>query len=293
MHHSESGIEFFVLAAPGRAETAAKTRASIEASDIGTDYTWCEHPTGVTAYEHWSATFQRMATSEAPLVVLFEDDCLVNKHLIQNVRSWSWPDHPEFGAGWLYNPGGYCAGKDVWYTGAPGWYGTVAVLYWRDDVLDILKVAQEWMAHNKTRTGWDCAVAWAVNKLRLKIRAHGPPLVEHQHEAPSLLDHQHSWSFGSTRGTWQEHWLREGVVPDAHTRRELRGVTATRPLRPPPPAEWDASVLQPVPVVEAPGRPVDPNAKRVHGRPPSITTAEHKLPPIMFGNRGYPWKQQR
>lgn len=223
------GIEVFVLAAPGR-EASKLCRQSLEASDIGTDYVWCEHPAGITPHDHWIETFDRMARSEAPMVILLEDDCIVNRHILRNVRLWSWPDHPDFGAGWLYNPGGYCGGKDVWYQERQVWYGTVAVLYWTADVPYIQSAAERWMEDQHAPHAWDCAVGWALQYLGLKIRAHGPPLVEHQ-LGPSLLGHEHNWSFSTTRGTFKADWKHGGCVRDAHTRADLREPTATPPAR--------------------------------------------------------------
>ena len=63
--------------------------------------------------------------------------------MASKVRTWAWPEHREFGAGWLYNPGGYCGGKDCWYMGTPAWYGSVAV---------------------PTATGWPCHVRRASSR---------------------------------------------------------------------------------------------------------------------------------
>ena len=228
---AKDGIEVFVLAAPGREAITAACRASLEASDIGQAYRWCEHPADLDKLGHWSATFGAMAASEAPQVLLLEDDCLVNAHILQNIRLWSWPDHHEFGAGWLYNPGAYCAGHDVWYSGPPDWYGTVAVLYWREDVALIHALALDWMRRQNS-LAWDCAVSHAVHYLNRKIRVHGPPLVEHQHEAPSLLGHTHSWAYGSTRGTYQPNWVAGiSAVRDDHTRLDRRTPQAVPPKR--------------------------------------------------------------
>jgi hypothetical protein len=225
------GIEVFVLAAPGRDVAHRALRASLHASDVGEDYHWCEHPTGMKALEHWARTFERMAESPAPQVILLEDDCLVNRHLLQNVRMWSWPDHVEFGAGWLYNPGGYCAGNDVWYSEAVPWYGTVGVLYWTADVLTVLRGALRWMRDQGNLHSWDCAVAWAIDRMRLKIRAHGPPIVEHQHQVASALGHRQTWEFGSTRGTFQPDWRPVGCVREVHTREKIRPPDAKPPVR--------------------------------------------------------------
>jgi len=205
-------IASFVLSAPGRSEVTSRCLASLADSDLG-PVTVCTNPPGMPPLDHWNQTFDAMKRAAAPMVILFEDDCLVNPHILANLRTWPWMHEPEFGAGWLYNPGGYKGGHDVWYDGTPpDWYGTVAVLYWREDLEIIQTVANRWMA-TMGNIAWDCAVAWAIHALGMQIRVHGPPLVEHMHEAPSLLGHTHSESFSSTRGSFVADWQRDPLAP--------------------------------------------------------------------------------
>lgn len=203
-------IETFVFAAPGREATQEKCLTSIEASDIGRAYTLCMQPDELTPREHWSATFMRMAESQAPLVLLLEDDCLVNEYVLHNIQSWAALTDPDFGAGWVYNPAGYGNGEDCWYNGSPVWYGTVGVVYWRRDVLGLKSRAERWMEERQSERGWDSAISWAVHDAGLRIRIHGPALVEHQYREPSLLGHEHTAGSGSSRGTFRPQWRRRG-----------------------------------------------------------------------------------
>lgn len=205
-------IASFVLSAPGRPEVTSRCLQSLAESDLGL-VTVCTNPPGMAPLDHWNATFEKMKLASAPMVILFEDDCLVNPRILENLRTWPWMHEPEFGAGWLYNPGAYKGGHDVWYDGnPPDWFGTVAVLYWREDLDIIQTVANRWMKE-RDNIAWDCAVAWAIHALGMQIRVHGPPLVEHMHEAPSLLGHTHSESFSSTRGAFVYNWLRDPLTP--------------------------------------------------------------------------------
>lgn len=202
-----SDIQCYVLSAPGREQTTKKCLDSIEASDIGDRYTLCANPPGKKAFDHWRDTMLKMASDDGPpFVVLFEDDCLVNKHFLWNVRTWKAPLHPKFGAGWLYSPGGWAGGGDVWYQGPAEWYGTIAVGYWRRDVRSLTEWA--WHLMQQRRWPWDCAISKSVLDHHKWIRQHGPPLCEHMHTAPSIMGNPTSWAIATTRGGFKPEWKR-------------------------------------------------------------------------------------
>lgn len=196
-----------MLAAPGRDKAHELCFGSIESSDIGPDYTVCCNPPGVARREHWRATHELAAQANSDLVLVLEDDCLVNKHILYNCRTWKWPRDRLYAAGWLYSPGGLFGGRDVWYTKDTEWYGTVGVLYKRSELPRLIDRAMRYMQDQGTNA-WDLAMARAILCGGRRLRVHGPPLVEHLYKCPSALSHKHNYWFGSTRGQFRARWKR-------------------------------------------------------------------------------------
>jgi hypothetical protein len=208
-----------VLATPGRNAAHDRLVSSLEEAfpreaPIWADYDgwlkshWFPQPEGMSAIEHWRAT--HLAPCDTDLILVLEDDAFVNRHLIHNIQTWRWPYDKDFGAGWLYNPGGY-AGRDTWYTGPPAWHGTVAVLY-PTELLPKL-VERAW-ATIQTGEAWDLAISRAVMLLGKRIRVHFPALVEHQNDVPSIIQKggNLTTSLRTSRGTFDREWRR----PERH-----------------------------------------------------------------------------
>ncbi len=194
-------VSVVILAVPDRPSHVG-LRESLAASDVG-EYEFSYHEPGVPLAEHWLKTHQRAAEAPTPLVIVLEDDVIVNQHIAWNVGTWRWPLHPEFGAGWLYNPGGY-VGKDVWYQGDPAWFGTCGVLYKTEMLPKIIDCA-----YPKIRGGevMDCAMAQAIHRFG-RIRVHHPALVEHMDKYPSIVGNPACEGIRTTRGMYREDWRR-------------------------------------------------------------------------------------
>ena len=208
-----------VLATPGRNGAHDRLVSSLEeASDRGSpiwvDYGrwlelhWFTQPPEVSPVDHWRAT--HLAPCDTDLLLVLEDDAIVNRHLLHNIQTWRWPYDKDFGAGWLYNPGGYTQ-KDTWYTGPPAWHGTVGVLY--PAALMPKLVERAWVTIQQGEA-WDLAMSRAVMLLGKRIRVHFPALVEHQHDVPSVIQKggNLSSSLRTSRGTFDREWRR----PDRH-----------------------------------------------------------------------------
>lgn len=204
---TKPGIDVFVLAAPGRPEAHEQCFRSIEASDIGTHYRPCFNPRGMPKREHWIRTHERAARAKTEFVLVLEDDCLVNAHILHNCATWRWKHEPLFAAGWLYSPGGLYGGKDVWYGKDTKWYGTVGVLYRRSVLPRLIERAVAQMERDGNDV-WDCAMSSAILTGGFRLRVHGPPLVEHLYNLPSAIRHEHNYWYGSTRGHFRPHWRR-------------------------------------------------------------------------------------
>lgn len=195
--------EVYVFAAPGRPLAHELSFASLRASDIGEAFTVLENPPGLKPAEHWRAVHERAAKASSELVLVLEDDVLVNTHILHNVATWRYPHDRNFGAGWLYSPGGY-AQKDVWYTGDWEWHGTCGVLY-RTERLPFL-IEHAWKRIQAGRP-WDCAMAHACHLEGKKIRVHYPALVEHLHELPSAIGNP-AGGRRHSGGTYKQDWRR-------------------------------------------------------------------------------------
>ena len=202
-------IEVFVQSVPGRDHAHERCFASIEASDIGHDYTVCENPPGLAPIDHWRATLERAARASSELVLVLEDDVLVNRHLIYNVLTWKWPHDRRYGAGWLYCVQGYRGGKDRWFDHrAADWWGTQAVLYRTAQLPRFIEAAWQILHERYLPNGWDNALVVAIHRHQLRLRVHGPSLVEHLWEEPSTCGHVANWMTNSSRGTFSLDWRR-------------------------------------------------------------------------------------
>jgi hypothetical protein len=200
-------IEVFVLAAPNRPEAHRRCYRSIEESDIGEDYTVCENPPGLGCRQHWKETHERAARSDRPFVMVLEDDVVVNRHILHNCRTWKWKHDQKFGAGWLFRPGGVWGTNDDWYPGYK-WFCTQGVLYPTALLPKLIAIAWGIM-QAPGREAWDVAISHAVWRAGLRIRMHGPALVEHIVTVPSAIGNPNSAQMGrSSNGTFSKSWKR-------------------------------------------------------------------------------------
>ena len=204
-------VETFVFAAPGRDEAHALCFESLHESDIGTRYTVCLHPESISAQQHWLETHERAAQSSAEYVLMLEDDCIVNEHILHNVATWRWRVHPRFGAGWLYNAGGSSKGRDAWYTGPKEWFGTVAVLYRTELMPQFIRDA--WDRMQQRGIPWDYAISWAIQRHH-QIRVHAPAIVEHLDQLPSKMGNKAGRAYRTTRDSFQDEWKRPYNCPN-------------------------------------------------------------------------------
>lgn len=211
-------MEVVVFAAPGRTLAHERTFASIEASDIGRNYEVSMHPAGMDKNEHWRRTHELAASAKSEFVLVLEDDVLVNRFILENIASWGWKHNTDFGAGWVYKPGGYCGNRDVWYSGKRPWAMTPGVVYKTSDLPRLIEIA---MGVMRTMP-WDCAMAWAATDGGRRIRVHAPSLIEHQNDVPSVLGNPSQSPLRTSRGTFEEEWRRppghEHGLVDRHGR---------------------------------------------------------------------------
>jgi hypothetical protein len=209
----EPTIGVFVFASPGRDLAHRRCFESLAASDVGQDYTVCMHPSGRTPREHWLETHELAARCGKDWAIVLEDDCLVGEHLLHNCRTWCMPRHRDFGAGWLYNAGGYLGVPTRrWYSGPWEWFGTVAVLYQVSAMQSLVDRAWQRMIEAPS-SPWDFAISWAVHANSKKIAVQYPSLVEHQEDVPSVVGNVHGGHVRTSRGTFRADWRRDARDP--------------------------------------------------------------------------------
>ena len=196
----QATVSVVVFAVPWRA-SHEKCFASIEASDIGKNYTVCKHPEGMHKNDHWFETHLLASKCESDLVLVLEDDVIVNEHILWNISTWCWTRHKEFRAGWLMNVGGR-SGYDEWFVGEE-WCCTQGVVY-RPSKLG--KMMEHAWPRIQTGMPWDCAISWAAGKEG-RIRTHMPSLVEHLDHLPSVVGNEPSVQRTSL-GTFDAKWKR-------------------------------------------------------------------------------------
>jgi hypothetical protein len=174
------------------------TRASIEASDIGTRYRVLTNPAIVPAHLHLIGVLEELAWSPAPWALRLEDDCLVNRHVLANLASW--PGLTSCDMGRLF-----VAAKPE-----TPWRGSVAVLFRVRALPRLIWAIKKIAALDVTRSQ-DKLLHLASIKTECAVLDHdSPPLVEHLWEVPSTeaLRWPHTRESASTCGRWTVDWLR-------------------------------------------------------------------------------------
>ena len=217
-----SNITVFVQAPEALRRDWQTTADSIEASDIGKDYTVCLQREDQSCREHFMEMLSRMAECTTEMVLRLEDDVLVNRHILFNIDTWSERHQPQFGAGWAFDPGGTTLSthdrmyrrppsKSRWVSGSLMAYSQATLFYVRD-LVRIRQLCWTWFSTRgglKVGCEQDLAIAWAVNQMKRQICVHAPSLVEHRMDVKSLLDHKHVFEHGTSKGTFSVDWKRD------------------------------------------------------------------------------------
>lgn len=194
-------------------------KASIEDSDIGQNYFLLEQGPRTPPREHFLHVLHLMGECSTPWALRLEDDVEVNRHILANIASWESKDHPDFGAGWLFDAGGTTRsthdriyqrlGKDRWHTGQL--HCSQAVLLRTADIPRIRSICAGWFDANPGVLSQDIALSRAIAVLGKKICVHAPPLAEHLIKFQSSLGHANLRSH-TTEGAFRMKWKR-GATP--------------------------------------------------------------------------------
>lgn len=169
-------ITTFVQSVPNRPKWPV-TLDSIHASDIGTDFYISLQPPDLTPRQHFLRLLRWMADAPTPYVLRLEDDAIVNRHILANIRSWPALDDPRFGAGWLFCPldrpyGGLWDRSEL--------HGSVGVVLPTEDIPRLIPRVERWFEEHERRLSQDIALSRAVWLSGKRLFLHRPALVDHQ-----------------------------------------------------------------------------------------------------------------
>ena len=200
---------------PGREAALADTLASMAQSDIGEPDAVLVHPAGASIQEHFLSTLRAIAASGREYGIRFEDDVLVNRHIVHNALRWPALDRADFGAGWLFGSGFMHAQLRDVHEDAPElpapWpdvCGSLGVLVRVADVAELVSdVPENWPPADGQQ---DRALSRAVWWLDRRVYVHSPSLVEHnaRHRSTLAPDRVHAVGVHDSGGRWSETWRR-------------------------------------------------------------------------------------
>lgn len=186
----------FVWVQTSKHRDPSKALASIEESDIGTDYLLVKDDNdwnNGSAYkrlqawwgEQWQAAADAAEVAGCPWILRLEDDVEVNRHIKHNVLHWEALKDPNFAYGTLFHRDCWKEGeqyyidkktgvafvKRVFLEGAQG--QVVATKH----VKDMLGLTQHALRINGDKLSFDCALSGAASMLKLVRCVHLPALV--------------------------------------------------------------------------------------------------------------------
>lgn len=145
-------------------------------------------------WQHFWRVFEAMAASDADLVIRFEDDALCGRHVAHNCRTWPAIRRPRFGCGWLYSSPASIL--DYIYqtrfnnpNSKQFLDGSVAVLFWREDLKELIPKFKEWADRNPWGYAYDYCISGVMRENRRELWSHDPPIVEHDRNAQSAFGH--------------------------------------------------------------------------------------------------------
>jgi hypothetical protein len=196
-------IAVIVQGVAGRAAWS-RSKASIEASDIGRGYELMLHPPGATLGEHFLYVLKRALDAPTDFVLRLEDDAIVNQHILHNLTTWPDKDLSDFGAGWAFCP---VTQRGRWM--ARELHGSVGVLLKKSALASIIEHCRADLLAQPDRLDQDLMLSRAVRASGLFVYLHNYPcLVEHPIDAPSSLGHAHTALAGTTKGRFSSTWRR-------------------------------------------------------------------------------------
>jgi hypothetical protein len=205
-------LGIFVQSHAGREPVLNGLRSSLEASDVGIEYTVMMHPPGHTVVEHFLAVLAAMRDADTDLVLRLEDDAVVNRHVRHNLTTWPAIHRPDFGAGWAMSPPlsvlDWIYRKRVRNPSRKRLIPVcAAVMFWRRDMEWVIAGCERWFAHHGGNA-MDFAMSAAVHDEKKQNYLHDPCVADHRVLGiASTLSHTHK-SSSTAAGAYNQNWKR-------------------------------------------------------------------------------------
>ena len=198
-------IKVVVQTCPQRRELLPQTLESIQGSDID-DYEVMEHPEGMSLYDFFLSVMRCLRDSGADYGVRLEDDALVNRHFIHNIRTWGALNEANFGAGWLFASQGMFNDRGKLQRSMPSgelYRNTREIHCALAVLLPIPLLRDELYAHMvaKGKQPQDFAMSGAVWDGGRRCYLHSPPIAENVF-APSVRGHTNHTRYGHCAGSY-------------------------------------------------------------------------------------------
>lgn len=197
-------IGVFVNTCSARRGAIDETLESVRRSDVGNAFELREGPTladcGIAALNAWMREEIRRIARRHDWVLRLEDDVVVNRHVLSNVRSWRALRDPLFAYGTLFYQQMHERRFESTFWGTVSnrhENGTQGVVY-RTEVLE--RIFAEMGPPNPKVVEWDGELWSAVKRLGLRHYVHVPAIVGGAaHSAESALTGRRRNAHGNDR----------------------------------------------------------------------------------------------
>lgn len=210
---SPRDFDVVVQTIPERTAALKETVSSIHASDIAVFEVRCQKP-GETKQDNLIAALKVLAKSGKEWGVRFEDDVIVNRHIMKNLCAWGALRESNFGAGWLFRsaqvsrlPTTKRSPQGHLYSESPSLVGSLGVLFHVPMIEEFLLDGIE-IYWDEVNGAQDRSMSLALGYQAKRVYIHDPPLVEHNTKfvsslAPDRIVHP---ELHTTGGAFDPEW---------------------------------------------------------------------------------------
>jgi len=205
-----------VQTVPSREKALHETIASIKESGVfSKDIIIVTQRPDQDKQSNLIAALTKLSSSDKKWGIRFEDDILVNKHILHNLCNWDALSEDDFGAGWLYHSGILSTSGDLLVMSKRGntfrdhsdLVGSLGVVLKTSQIPELIDgVRKHW---NEVSGAQDKSMSRTIWNLGRRVYVHCPPLVEHNIAHVSTLAPSRSVDFmmHTTGGKFDAQWM--------------------------------------------------------------------------------------